>query len=637
MRFQRIFPLLLLTIAFVPSCVDQDFDIPPSGGEDPNIEVTTTIAELKAMHTFGDLEPVPDGVVISGVIVSSDESGNFFRQLIVQDETGGIEIRVDATNLSAIYPPGRRIFVKCSGLWLGDFNNLSQLGAAPAENDDGDLELQRIPESVVDDYILRGTYGNAVQPKVKKIEELTLADVSTLIQLDEVQFIGADTSSTYADGNSNISFNLEIEDCAKDRVILRSSGFSTFANAPVPNGNGTIVGILGVFGSDLQLLIRDLDDVNMSGERCQLGGGNILTIQSLRDAFHSGAGSAPEGAIKGVVISDFSNGTVTGRNLYIQDASGGILVRFDANHSFAIGNQITVDVTGEELSEFSSLLQVNNVPLGNAADEGAGTLPAARVTTVVEILNNAEAWESTRIILPKATLSGNSVFNGNVTVTDETGSMLLFTRSAANFANQPLPMGEISITAIVSDFNAPQLLMAKREDVTGGTTGNGLINENFSTIGDNQTVNLAGWSNIAVLGERLWLGKVFDNNHYAQATAFNDAASDMEVWLITPAIDLNEAKSIQFTTAQAFWTHDGLSVWYSTDFDGENVTAANWTEWEGLRLANSSDTEHEFIDSGELNLPQVGDEVFIGFKYVGSGPGGLTSSYRIDDVIVREK
>ncbi|MDX1398435.1 MAG: hypothetical protein R3204_07905, partial [Oceanospirillum sp.] len=54
---------------------------------------------------------------------------------------------------------GRKVFVKLNGLWLGDFNNLIQLGAAVVEDEDGFLELARIPESVLDVLLI----GSSVQ------------------------------------------------------------------------------------------------------------------------------------------------------------------------------------------------------------------------------------------------------------------------------------------------------------------------------------------------------------------------------------------------------------------------------------------------------------------------------------------
>ncbi|MDX1408839.1 MAG: DUF5689 domain-containing protein, partial [Saprospiraceae bacterium] len=518
---------LAMMVIVAPGCVDQEFDAPPPGGTDPDLMPNISIADLKAMHTLGAYEEITEELIIEALVISSDEAGNFFRQLIIQDETGGIEIRVDATELHAVYPVGRRVFVKLNGLWLGDFNNLVQLGAAVIE-EDGDLELARIPESVLDQYIINGSFGNTVTPAIKTIDALTTADVSTLITLEDVQFVEGDAGVTYADAQNMLSVNLDIEDCDKDQLIVRTSGFSSFASAQTPVGNGTITGVLGVFGSDLQLLMRDLNDVAMDGERCQLGGGNRLDIAAVREAFSQGAGTAPEGFIQGIVISDRSSGNHVAQNMFVQDASGGVVVRFTETHAFDLGEEVQVEVTNQTLEEFNGLLQINGVAISNAQVIGAGTLPAPRMTTVSEILANVEAWESTRVMLQQVTLSGNSTFSGNLTVTDATGSMTMFTRSQASFASDAVPQEPVDMTAILSEFGDPQLVINTRSDVGGSTGGGDDLNESFNSLPDDADVDLAGWTNVAVKGTRLWRVQVFSGNHYAQATAFNDSEAEME-------------------------------------------------------------------------------------------------------------
>ena len=251
-------------------------------------------------------------------------------------------------------------------------------------------------------------------------------------------------------------------------------------------------------------------------------------------------------------------------------------------------------------------------------------------------MQNAQEWESTLVRLTDVTLtSDDGNFAGNITVTDATGSMLLFTRDASTFAGNAHPVGPVTLIAIISEFNAPQLIMRNASDVTGGGTGSETINESFDAIANDADVNLPGWKNIAVKGTRLWRGKVFMGNHYAQATAFGDTQPEMEAWLITPEITLDEPMKLTFESAYAFWTHQGLTVWISSNFDGTNVTSATWTQLNPV-LAQSTDTEHAFIPSGVVDLSSFSGTVHIGFKYEGTGPGSLTTSSRLDNIKVEK-
>ena len=77
-------------ISFVVSSCNKKFDEPPLG-TDPNITANLTIKDLKAMYSsIGNFQKVNDDKVISGIVIADDRSGNFYKQIIIQDETGGI-------------------------------------------------------------------------------------------------------------------------------------------------------------------------------------------------------------------------------------------------------------------------------------------------------------------------------------------------------------------------------------------------------------------------------------------------------------------------------------------------------------------------------------------------------------------
>ena len=88
-KLSSSFILILILISISNGCVDEDFDAPPAGGIDPGLTPTLTIAELRDMHTLGEYEQITTNELIRGIVVSNDEAGNFYKQLVIQDETGG--------------------------------------------------------------------------------------------------------------------------------------------------------------------------------------------------------------------------------------------------------------------------------------------------------------------------------------------------------------------------------------------------------------------------------------------------------------------------------------------------------------------------------------------------------------------
>ena len=81
------------------------------------LDVTMTIGELRDMFSGNSVAFPPGGnQVIEGYVVSSDQKGNFFKNLFIQDKpenpTAAIQIVIDENNLYQSYPVGAKVLVK---------------------------------------------------------------------------------------------------------------------------------------------------------------------------------------------------------------------------------------------------------------------------------------------------------------------------------------------------------------------------------------------------------------------------------------------------------------------------------------------------------------------------------------------
>ena len=463
---------LLLASLFI-ACVKTDFDDPPVGGDGQDIPTNTSIRDLKKLHqTSGTYDKIVGDLVIGGTVVMDDRSGNYYKTLVIQDSTGGIEVKFNDGYLYNRYPVGRKIYIRCKDLILTDYNGLPQLtGSTVQENGvPTDLGITELQER---EKIVRGFLTAPPTPKNINLTQLSNDLVSTLVEIDAVQFVICDAGKSYAEVVSKSSLNRILEDCNGRELILRTSGFANFAAEKTPVGNGKIVGVLSKYGSDYQLYIRDLTDMSISGnqaDRCGGGsgpvGGVLTNISDIRNYFTGSPATLPANLkIKGVVISDRLNNNLNNRNLYIQDASGGIVVRFLASHCYDLGDEVEINVSGQEVSEFNGLRQVNNVPLEYALISGSGKDVTPREATIAEINANYNAWESTLVKIKGATMTGGATYSGNKSVTDATGSIAMFTQSGASFSGVSLPATAVTLTAIVSDFNGKQIILRNLSDV----------------------------------------------------------------------------------------------------------------------------------------------------------------------------
>ncbi len=494
---KKIFFFLLASTLFFASCVKQKFDEPTLASSTVDFTANTTIAALKKLHTTGGLELIKTDIIIEGTVIADDASGNFYKTIVIQDATAGIEVKINVAGLANDFPIGSKVLIKCNGLTLGDYAGLTQLGGGNMIDAKGNTVLASIEQLLIGSYIFKAGKGAVITPKVVKISDLNNSLASTLIQIDNVEFAKLSFGVPFADGTKKvIAINRNLVDCTGGTMFLRTSSFATFVNDLTPTGNGSIVGVYSTFNVDKQLYLRDLNDVSkMTNTRCDgttggggtggTGGGSteLFAIGDLRAVFTGTKTTAPANKyIKGVVISDAVNKNVQPSSCIVQGDDGkGITVRFTATHPYLLGDAIQVDVAGLEISEYNGLLQVNNVPLANAKKLGKGTLPTPKKLTIAQIIADFENVESTLVAIDNCSHTA-SKYGGNVILDDKTGKITLFTSSSATltatFAADVPVSNVLNIVGIIGQYttataNTNQIQMRNLADATKGTGGTG--------------------------------------------------------------------------------------------------------------------------------------------------------------------
>ncbi|MBO4466252.1 MAG: hypothetical protein J5748_06200 [Bacteroidales bacterium] len=156
--------------------------------ETDSLTVTHTIGQLVALYTPETPLTIKEDVVISGVVSTTDQPGNFYKSFFIQDETGGIEIKVGKNSLYNDYQPGQRIYVNCKDLTLGMYGyktgNYGGMGMAQIGFSDpsGTYETSYIEsQMIINEHIFRGRQGFPVVPVLINSPDL-LPDPKTATQ-----------------------------------------------------------------------------------------------------------------------------------------------------------------------------------------------------------------------------------------------------------------------------------------------------------------------------------------------------------------------------------------------------------------------------------------------------------------------
>jgi len=277
-KFLIRFALVALIFTTIITACKKTYQAPPQSSN-PKLIVTSTIKDLKARHKVsGAFDMINDSTIISGIVIANDKSGNLYKEMYIRDETGAIAVELSGT-LYTNFPVGKRVYIKCYGMCLSDYNNMIQLGVKAIIN--GSPSLESVPTPLVPNYVIGGALNSpdSAKPKIVTQADLTLTGsfmqfplLGDLIQLDGYEFQLSDTRKTYGDTSSyKKSGELYIKSCSgTSSLMVRTSGYADFAAKNPEAGNGSITAIYTVYGSTKQLVIRDTTDVKFSGARCFL-------------------------------------------------------------------------------------------------------------------------------------------------------------------------------------------------------------------------------------------------------------------------------------------------------------------------------------------------------------------------------
>lgn len=472
-RFSLALSFILLSALTLVSCVKKNYDTPPDQtGYDPQIPVTASIAQLKAMP---QLKEITEDIVIYGIVIADDRSGNFYKQIVIQDSTGGMTLLLDQNSIYNDYPIGRKIYVKCEGLYLGNYNDLPQLGYTP--DDQGSITA--IPSLLFDNYIVKANYPNPIVPKEVELSQVSFSNpmlLNTVITIKNVEFDSTQVYKKYADPAPSTGTSRTIKGCDGSSIILRTSGFSKFQPYLTPAGNGTITGIYTVYKGTPQLVIRDTSDVKFYGTRCNGQVVNpppppvITRIKDVRNMFTGSTVSLGSISITGVVINDKNSNSTSGKLLVIQDGDRGITLFFGDNHNFLPGDSLVINVSGGSLQEYNNLLQIQGLSASSAEKVGTGVV-TPKTITIAQLLADFENNESSLVKILNVSIpaGGKYVVGGQHTskdITDGTGSMKLFSSGSASFGANDVPTTPKTFIGVVGQNNASlQLQIRSLNDV----------------------------------------------------------------------------------------------------------------------------------------------------------------------------
>ena len=304
------------------SCQD-DIDAPePVVPVASNLDkVNTTIFDFKKEYWQNDqnyckqVGTKPDGshIIIKGRVISSEESGNVFKSIVIQDETAALAFSVNAYNLFLDHRIGQEMVVDLTGMYVGKYNSLMQMGW-PEDYQDGKQTTFMSP-AFFNAHVENNGMPDPSKVIIHQLDAVSdipndvdglIAWQSQLVRCNNVTFVpkanpndASKLVTTFGLYKTNMNQGLLL---AGQEHTLRVSGYADFVNDPMPTEPCDAKFLLSYFGTDWQFMLMSTDDIYNIGNPSLPVGTEANPYSVARAIEAIDGGETPAGWISGYIV-----------------------------------------------------------------------------------------------------------------------------------------------------------------------------------------------------------------------------------------------------------------------------------------------------------------------------------------------
>jgi hypothetical protein len=558
----------------------------------------TTIATLKETYRGEPIE-IESSLVIKGIITASDETGNFRKEIYLQDTTAGIKLNINSTNLFELgYERNREVIISCKELFLIEEEGELQLGKLSGD------QLIALEEAELYRHIYLQDEYLEIEPFAVNLTDIKPEDTGKWVQLNAVQFTYPAT--TIVENNTNT--RQPLNDCFGNLMHLSTHKAATFSDLILPDSNGSIQGILSQIDNTYVLRIRDENDlINLKEVRCDLlENSELISISDLKSIFEDGPVHITQNLkIKAMVISDSSHGNFKDTELVVQDAAAGIVVSFKDPHLLPLYSEVELLVWNGILRSENEILEIANLDVSHIINSSMGTAPQP-ISLSMEEINNS-VYQSRYVSFNDVQFIIPGTFSENTKITDCENDVAVPVSSGASFFNQTLPQARGKIQGVLSNQTTPVLRIRNTDDFepTGSsqicylTDSNEVFISELADPNNNADARFVELYNAGAIDVLLdgWKLIRYTNDNTEISSEINLSGYRIragETFIISP-------NAIEFEQVYGFTPDLGVSSNSPADSNGDDILVLMNAQDEiidifGVIGEDGSGTNHEFED-----------------------------------------
>lgn len=266
----------ILLLIIIMGCDSKEPQIPELICSQPDFVVNQSVTDIRTVSSATAKQYLYDDV-IQAYVVSSDESGNFFKTISLQtlpserESVQGFSVGVDATNTYIDYRVGNKVYLKLQNQFTDIYFGGLRIGSLYV-NSYGAASVGRISQNDIKKVLNASCTTVSEENLIRKftLEKVANdANLNTLVEVDDVQFEDVAVGRHFYEELNDVggATNWYLLDKTGNHLIFRTSSYADFATSIVPEGSGKVRGVLTKFGSDYQLLARSEQDIQITEGR----------------------------------------------------------------------------------------------------------------------------------------------------------------------------------------------------------------------------------------------------------------------------------------------------------------------------------------------------------------------------------
>ena len=287
--------IALLTAFAITSCVkDDDYDIPDPNGKKPLPDYSGQVVSFANVLTkvTASVATYTADEAIEGYVISSDEGGNFYRKIYIQnaDKNQGLSVAIDKSGLYTEFPVGAKVQLRLKDLTTQLNNSAIEVGHGTYTAKSGRVSVGTMAEAIYKKHLFdtgeRKTVAELAKVSNSIQEVSTEAHVDQLITLKGVHFPTDAVGKTLYDKSNALggATNYKLTDANGKTIIFRTSSYAKFKDEKVPAGEVEVTGVLTKFNKDYQFMISNYADLVVKGgtsTSTQTGTQTSTTVETL--------------------------------------------------------------------------------------------------------------------------------------------------------------------------------------------------------------------------------------------------------------------------------------------------------------------------------------------------------------------